>query len=682
MKKKLSMILALMIAAVMILAACAPAAPVAIDPDDEETFTPVVEEEEEEEAPVEEDPVQQDPDEEDEVAAAPVGTGPGGVLTVAVNLINDDLLAGWTNPVGNSQMRELTLTGSSPIAWTRNSEFIANPTIVADLQTEENEDGSKTWTITINDGLLWSDGTPLTAEHYAFAWLFWHAPHFASGGIADENLGNTLWAGAREVVGADAWRTGEADTLAGVRLYDELTFSVTIDAYTDGEPNFPYFYEITYIDMEPQPMHVIAPGLSVEDTEDGVRVSGDGLTYELLRETVDNGVDGGIRYNPAPSAGPYVNAAPVDLDGEVIVLQINPYFQGTYDGTVPYIETIILRRVDNALIIPSMQQGEIDLTVGTSGAAILDGFELIDGGGYNYIAMPRNGSGGLFFHWDIGPTQFEEVRRAIAWTLDRHEFNNLWAHGHATTNDSLIAVASWMYQENANEIPNHITYNYTLNLANAVAELEAGGWVYTADGDEWTGPEDGPRHKDVDGELMPLVLEWASPEANIIGELLSSLMTEPAYSIGMHFEQTFVDGVTFGSALTGTDEDGIVIHGQQEHPLRFNMINGGLGINPVNAVWFSYNPDPEYWGNWNWTRTDDEELFSYAMGMRQSATHEEYLENWFGFISRFNVVLPVLPLNADTFHDFFIDGLENYYRNDLFSWARAIVWANLAEYPR
>jgi len=227
-----------------------------------------------------------------------------------------------------------------------------------------------------------------------------------------------------------------------------------------------------------------------------------------------------------------------------------------------------------------------------------------------------------------------------------------------------------------------ITYNYTLNPANAVAELEAGGWIYNADGEPWAGPEDGPRHKEVDGELMPLVLRWASPAANEIGELLSGLMTEPAYAIGMHFDQHWVDGLDFSFALLGTDENFVPVIGDPDHPNRFNMINGGMGIPPIDAVWNTYNPDPEFWGAFNWTRTDDAELYQYALGRRNASTREEYLENWFGFISRFNVVLPALPLNADTFHDFFTDNLENYERNDLFSWAFAIVWANVAEYPR
>lgn len=654
---KTKKILALLLALVMVFAFVAACAddPVVVDPEDPP-------------APPEETPAPTDPtDPTDPEDPEEPGRQYGGVLTVAVNLMNADVLGGWTNPVGNSQMRELTGIGSSTIAWTRNSEFIVNPSVVAEFDGPVvNDDDSRTWTITIQDNLRWSDGTPITAVDYVFSFLFAGAPAFASAGTPDANLGNTSWVGFQETTGFMDYVAGETDYISGVRLLGDFTFSVTIDAYTAGAPNFPYFYELTYADVGPSPIHVIAPGLTVEDNGDGVTMSGDGLTYELLRVTVDDGVDGGIRYNPAPSAGPYFLAAPVDLEAETIVVQRNPYFHGTYDGTKPAIETIILRRVDNAVLIPALQVGDIDLMVGAAGAAVIPpGLAMVEEGGFGYIAMPRNGSGGLFFHWDVGPTQFVEVRRAIAWTLDRVEFNNMWAAGHASTNDSLIAVASWMYQENRDAIPGLITYNYTINTANATAELEAGGWVYNEAGEEWQ-PGDGPRHKDVDGELMPLVLRWASPEANDIGAMLSSLMTEPANSIGMYFDQTWVDGPAFSNALTGMEPDN-----------RFNMINGGLGLNPINAFWFQYSPNPDLWGSWNWTRTDDEILYGYARGMRNSSSREEYLENWMGFIARFNVVLPALPLNADTFHDFYREGLMEYYRNDLFSWSRAIVWAHL-----
>jgi peptide/nickel transport system substrate-binding protein len=148
-------------------------------------------------------------------------------------------------------------------------------------------------------------------------------------------------------------------------------------------------------------------------------------------------------------------------------------------------------------------------------------------------------------------------------------------------------------------------------------------------------------------------------------------MTEPANSVGIYFDQEWVTTADFSPALLGLNPDN-----------RYSMINGGLGIPPIDAVWFSYSPDPELWGVWNWTRTADEELYSYALGRRNASNREEYLEAWKGFIARFNYILPVLPLNSDIFHDFYREGLMNYEPTSLFTWERAIVWAYLDGYDR
>jgi peptide/nickel transport system substrate-binding protein len=540
-----------------------------------------------------------------------------------------------------------------------------------------NADNSRTWTITINDNLRFSDGTPITAENYVFTYLIISSPAMSWTGTDEDNplpnLGNNQWVNNREILGAEAFRRGEADEIIGVRLIDDFTWSITIEYETDGMLNFPYFYELTYIDVNPTAMHVFAPGLNVVDTGTGVRMSGEGLTYDLLRSTVDDGLGNGLRYTMGPTAGPYFLAAPVDMVAETMVLQINPYFHGTYDGFVPSIETVILRSLDSAIQFPAFQQGEIDLLTGLAGTHnVLPAFEMIaEGEGrFDYRGYPRNGSGALFFHWDVGPTQFVEVRRAIAWTLDRVEFNNMWSAGHATTIDSLVNLGAWMFQENQDIFPSLITYNYTLNLANATRELEEGGWVYNADGGDWQAG-DGPRHKMVDGELMPLVVRWGSPDSNEIGAMLSSLMTEPANSVGIFFDQVFLTTADFSPALTGRDPEN-----------RFSMVNGGVGIPVIDAVWFSHNPDPAFHGDWNWTRADDPELFEYALARRNATTREEYLEAWKGFIARYNIVLPALPTNADIWYDVFRDNLENYHPSALWQFSHALVRAHLTGHGR
>ena len=52
-------------------------------------------------------------------------------------------------------------------------EFHYNMTTLAqEPEATDNEDGSKTYTFTINEDLLWNDGTPITAKDYLFEILF------------------------------------------------------------------------------------------------------------------------------------------------------------------------------------------------------------------------------------------------------------------------------------------------------------------------------------------------------------------------------------------------------------------------------------------------------------------------------------------------------------------------------
>ena len=49
--------------------------------------------------------------------------------------------------------------GYETVTYTKEDEFVYNPTVVKSHEEVENEDGTKTYTVTINDGLTWNDGT-------------------------------------------------------------------------------------------------------------------------------------------------------------------------------------------------------------------------------------------------------------------------------------------------------------------------------------------------------------------------------------------------------------------------------------------------------------------------------------------------------------------------------------------
>ena len=74
--------------------------------------------------------------------------------------------------------------------------------------------------------------------------------------------------------------------------------------------------------------------------------------------------------------------------------------------------------------------GSVDLLTGISnGAEIQAGLDLVEQGGFSYSSYPRAGYGKLQFVCDHGPTQFPEVRQAIAYLLDRNDFAKSFTGG-------------------------------------------------------------------------------------------------------------------------------------------------------------------------------------------------------------------------------------------------------------
>jgi peptide/nickel transport system substrate-binding protein len=313
-----------------------------------------------------------------------------------------------------------------------------------------------------------------------------------------------------------------------------------------------------------------------------------------------------------------------------------------------------------------LETGLIDLMIQASGAQIDAGLELMDKVDLGYAIYNRNGYGRIVFQCDWGPTQFEEVRRAIAWCLDREEFARLFIRGWGEVVHTRVGAAQWMFIENR-ELVNSAMTEYTLNTANATAELVAGGWTLDADGNDWNGS--GPRHKLVDGVLMPLIVRWASPDSNEVGATLASLITEPANSIGLYFNQDFVDGNVFMAILSGVHEE------------RFNMINGGVGFATLDSPWYNYRPLVEDFGTWNGSFLINDRINNYTQQMKQTSPGDKasYFASWFEFVKYYNHILPSLPLYADVYYDFFNSKLEGYERTALQAWMEVVIRSTVSE---
>ena len=108
-------------------------------------------------------------------------TEPSGQLVIgSINqVINEFYDTGFSTNETNYNMYDLIHGTMDSVVYTKEGEFQYNDTVVASHEETENEDGTKTYTVSINDGLVWSDGTPITAKDYVFAVLLENSDEMA-----------------------------------------------------------------------------------------------------------------------------------------------------------------------------------------------------------------------------------------------------------------------------------------------------------------------------------------------------------------------------------------------------------------------------------------------------------------------------------------------------------------------
>ena len=583
---------------------------------------------------------------------------PQGRLVVGVNAMNGNMFSGWDNLVANANTKDV-INGYGTIMYTKDDQFVPDPVVVRSMQTTDNADGGKTYTFEINSGLVWNDGRAITAKDYMFAVLFDLSPQV-------RELGARRWVGGDVYHGYAEYQSGQTNILTGFRLLGEYSFSVRIapeDSY--GDPTYPFWFEITYAGVGPLPMHVLAPGCDVVDNGTGIQITGP-FTTDLVRSTVDNGSTG-YRYTPYVTCGPYKFVS-YDAGASIITLEANERYLGEGpERTKPLIKTLIFKQVDQATQVDELRAGTVDLLIQSAGAtAINPGLDVVDAGLANYITYARNGYGKITFHCDWGPTQFPEVRRAIAFCVNREEFVRQWTGGFGVIVHSRVGNAQWTYRENRAALDRDLTV-YTVNLARAREELEAAGFTLNASGGAYTGS--GTRYKRMpDNSLMALRLEWFSPDSNAIGEMLSTFFDANWAAVGGELGHDWGDTAAFGNALDGIGK-------------RYNMINGGVGFSVQDSPWYYYIPDPEMFGDWNGNFILDEPLNRYTQEMRQTTPgdYASFSQSWLNFVKRFNEILPDLPLYSDEYFDFFNPKLRDFEHSALYPWTSAIISAWVAE---
>lgn len=425
------------------------------------------------------------------------------------------------------------ITGLETISSTKEGGYVVNETVVEDLTEADNEDGSHTYTVKIAKDLKFSDGSAITAKNYIVYALM--ASTEAATQAKGTGMGGYSFVGFEEFAAA-----GEPTPFSGIRLIDDYTFSVTVK-----NTEYPYYYAITYAGFSPYPLSQWIGDADVVDDGEGAYITEsfytkDGEGNYAIAETIGANV---LSDPNIPCSGPYMIES-FDQASSTATLVVNPNFKGNYEGVKPQIERIVYKRIIGETQLQDFQSGGVDVLSGITGGNETDeALALVEANPDKYVAThyARAGYGKLGFRGDFGPVRFVEVRQAIAYCLDRATFAKSFTGGYGGVVHGPYYTGAWQYKEAvANGM---LLSDYPTSVDSAIAVLEAGGWVYNADGSDYSGS--GVRYKKLtageidendltyqskdgaykvekvgDDYYMPLVINWYGTADNTFTDML------------------------------------------------------------------------------------------------------------------------------------------------------------------
>lgn len=439
---------------------------------------------------------------------------------------------GGTNPGAADLDVQNLSTGLETVATTKEGGFEWNPTVVKSHEETMNEDGTRTYTVTIYDDLKLSDGTPVTVKNYVVFPMVFSSPVGVAAAGKDHQAGMTL-EGFKTFNTYDGTEGSGTKELAGLRMIDDYTYSITVAAdYAN------YFYAISYAGLSAYDVSLWIGDADVKDDGNGVYFTDDfyakeGDKYVMADHIVTASQNTDTTY---PYSGPYVVKS-YDSADKSAVLELNPNFKGNYEGVKPTIAKVVYKKIVSSTQLEDLKAGTLDVIAGiTGGDETNEALALADGsdGKYVYTHYSRAGYGKLGFRADYGPAQFTEVRQAIAYCMDRAKFAKDFTGGYGGVVDGPYYSGSWMYKAAVDQ--GMILNAYATSVDSAIEVLTEGGWVYDAEGNDYV---DGVRYKKIPGAIatendinykskdgayvttkvgddyyMPLVLNWYGTSDN------------------------------------------------------------------------------------------------------------------------------------------------------------------------
>lgn len=413
-------------------------------------------------------------------------------------------------------------TGDGIVAKTRDGGYAFNSSLVKSHERTTDDKGNPVYTIVLHDDLKFSDGSSIGAKDFLAMQMVTLSDvfSFANGNRPD---GRAILGWKDEYRNYDG--SGSGKVLRGLRLLSENSFSVTLD-----KAEVSRFYEIAALEgFVAQYADAWLNGFEILDDGEGCYLS-DGFykktndVYDMQEHLSalcsDYSTEMLSRY---PWAGPYkpisvTEPEPrgyISPDDETITLHLerNEYYMGNYEGVKPSIEKIKFRKCVSAWLIEDLRDKKLDFYPGITGGAETDEALRVcenSNGELDYTHFYRAGYGKIQFRGDLGPVQFAEVRRALAYCYDRVKYADDFTGGYGVPATAPFSEESWMYKlaaENGLMINDYLAgsdddpgkWNVKAAAKKVEELLVAGGWIYNERGEPYS---EGIRYKRIPGDVI------------------------------------------------------------------------------------------------------------------------------------------------------------------------------------
>ena len=633
-------------------------------------------------------------------------------LVVGVGSMNGDFIQGFGNDANDVKTRRLLgiegNNGFTTYVQDENGKWQWNKAVLAEEPTSvNNDDGSMTVTFKLKDDVKWSDGEPLTADDFLFLTLLQSDYNYIS-------MTGSLQIGDDGLVGYEAFHNNDSNELEGLEKIDDYSFSVTIDA-----KELPYFDVQSLSNEGARPLHHIAPNLQVAENgkrlevKDGYEVteadkeefiqSVDTRIGKLKEEFDENypevpedgseekeeydqdlkdrdekiaeleaSKEGDIdptrllidkaaifeteeyRFKPEVTPGPYKFES---FKNNMTKLSLNENYPGNFRGDKATIPNIILQVINDNIAVDLLENGDIDVWEDENTGGKIDQMrKAADEGKIQIGSFERNGYGNITFLTDRGPTQYKEVRQAIAYLMDRNEFVASYAGGYGVVTNGMYGQSQWMYKERGADVESEMI-NYTLNIDEANELLDQTPYKYEKDGktpwdkakleENFKGDLEGFDYYRYDENGKRLVVNQYGSDQSPITTLISNQLPINAAQSGMEYN------VTSGSFSTLIE----LYNYPKENP-DYTAFNMGSDFGVPFDPWLYYSQE----GPFNKTRTNDPEADKITEDLRKTdpSDVEGFLDKWVKFQIWYNDYLPEIPLYSNIYHTGYTNRVKGF----------------------